>query len=161
LEGFRMIRRDMKLGSAPITPHEFSVSLKRYLTNGADVTEGNVEEILRKLVEQGRLETHRDYYQLAGEGDVVRNVLRRIVREKLIESGTEFHESEGRFVTPDFEIGFFGDTFHGKAIIVVDDKAEEKRILGSIGEKERARLRLQEANGRLSFLPVDRLSDVL
>ncbi len=161
IEAFSMIRRDMKLGAAPITPHEFSVSLKRYLTNGADVTEGNVEEILRKLVEKGRLETHRDYYQLKGEGDVVRNALRRMICEKLIESGTQFREDGGRFVTPAVEIGFFGERFKGKAIIIVDDKAEEKRILSSLGEHERARLRLLEANGMLSFVPIDRLSDVL
>ncbi len=161
IESFAMIRRDMKLGKSPITPHEFSVSLKRYLTNGADVTEGNVEEILKKLVRAGRLETHRDYYQLKGEGDVVQNVLRRIIREKLIESGTQFTEREGKFVTKDFELGFFGETFTGKGIIVVDAKADEKRLLEGMSQAERARFRVQESNGILSFVPVDRLSDVL
>jgi hypothetical protein len=161
LESFRMIRNDMKLSSSPITPHEFSISLKRYLTNGADVTDGNVEEILKKLVGSGKLENHRDYYQLKGEGDVVRNVLRRMVREKLIESGTQFRENCGRFVTKDFEIGFFGETFSKKGIIVVDDKAEEKRILDSLSENERARFRILQSNGMLSFVSIDRLSDVL
>jgi DNA-binding PadR family transcriptional regulator len=161
IESFRMIRNDMKLGDSPITPQEFTVSLKRYLTNGADVTEGNVEEILKKLVKSGRLETHRDYYQLKGEGDVVRNALRRMMREKLIESGTMFREVEGRFVTKDFELGFFGEKFTKKAVIIVDDKSEEKRILGSMDEAERARLRIMESNDMISFVPIDRLSDVL
>ncbi len=161
LETFRMIRSDMKLGQSPITPHEFSVSLKRYLTNGADVTEGNVEEILKTLVRRGCLETHRDYYQLKGEGDVVRNVLRRMVREKLIESGTPFSEEGERFVTKDFDIGFFGEEFRKKAIIVVDDKGEEKRILGRLSEAERARLRIMQSNDMVSFVPIDRLSDAL
>jgi hypothetical protein len=161
LESFAMIRREMKLGKSPITPHEFTVSLKRYLTNGADVTEGNVEEILKKLVNAGRLEAHRDYYQLAGEGDIVRNALRRMVREKLIESGTPFRESEGKFVTKDYEIGFFGEVFTGKGIIVVDDKTEEKRILEKMSEAERARFRIQQSNGIISFVPIDQLSDVL
>ncbi|MCI0503537.1 hypothetical protein L0Y65_02390 [Candidatus Micrarchaeota archaeon] len=161
MESFAVIRKDMKLGKSPITPHEFSVSLKRYLTNGADVTEGNVEEILKKLVDSGRLENHRDYYQMKGEGDVVRNVLRRMVREKLIESGTPFREDAGKFITKDFEIGFFGERFAGKGIIVVDDKAEEKGILERMSESERARFRIQQSNGMISFVPIDRLSDVL
>ena len=161
LESFSAVRKDMKLGKAPLTLHEFSVSLKRYLTNGADVTEGNVEEILKKLVSAGELETHRDYYQLKGEGDVVRNTLRRMVREKLIESGTPFREEADKFVTKDFELGFVGEVFRGKGVIIVDDKAEEKRILDGMSESERARFRIQQSNGMISFVPIDRLSDVL
>jgi len=161
MESFRAIRKDMKLGASPVSPHEFSVSLKRYLTNGADVTEGNVEEVLKKLVNIGRLENHRDYYQPKGEGDVVRNVLRRMVREKLIENGVLFKERSGKFVTKDFEIGFFDDQFEKKGIIVVDDKTEEKRILDSLNEPERARIRLLQSNDMLVFVPIDRLSDVL
>jgi hypothetical protein len=161
LESFSMIRKDMKLGKSPLSLHEFSVSLKRYLTNGADVTEGNVEEILKKLVGAGRLETHRDYYQLKGEGVVMRNVLRRMVREKLIESGTPFREEGDKFVTKDFELGFVGEVFRGKGVIIVDDKAEEKRILDGMSESERARFRIQQSNGMISFVPIDRLSDVL
>ncbi|MEW6749163.1 MAG: hypothetical protein AB1295_05640 [Candidatus Micrarchaeota archaeon] len=161
MESFRAIRDDMKLGSSPVTPHEFGVSLKRYLTNGADVTEGNVEEILKKLVKHGRLEYHRDYYQQKGEGDVIRNVLRRMVREKLIENGVLFKEKGGKFETKDFEIGFFGDKFDKKGIVVVDDKTEENRIIASMGEAERARVRLLQANDMLVIVPIDRLSDVL
>jgi hypothetical protein len=161
LESFKMIRSDMKLGSSPITPHEFSVSLKRYLTNGADVTDGNVEEVLKKLVKLGSLEAHRDYYQLKGEGDVARNVLRRMVREKLIEGGVPFRDQEGKFATKDFEIGFYGDDFKGKGIVVVDDKEEEKRINQGLSEAERARLRILQSNDMLVFVSIDKLSDVL
>ncbi|MFN7991912.1 MAG: hypothetical protein U0R44_07195 [Candidatus Micrarchaeia archaeon] len=161
IESFQGIREDMKIGKAPITPQEFTVSLKRYLTNGADVTEGNVEEILKKLAKANLLETHRDYYQLKGEGDVKKNTLRRMIREKLIESGTMFRESEGKFITKDFEIGFFGSRFGGKGVIVVDDKAEEKQLLAGLSESERARIRLMQANDMLSFVQIDRLSDIL
>jgi DNA-binding PadR family transcriptional regulator len=161
LESFRMIRNDMKLSKSPITPHEFSVSLKRYLTNGADVTEGNVEEILKKLVKAGHLEAHRDYYQLKGEGDVVRNVLQRMVREKLIESGTPFKETGRKFITKDFEIGFFGEVFSGKGIIIVDDKFEEKRLLEKLSESERVRLKIMQSNDMISIIPITRLSDFL
>lgn len=161
LDSFKKIREDMKLGKTPITPHEFSVSLKRYLTNGADVTEGNVEELLKRLVQEGRLETHRDYYQLKGEGDVRKNVLRRMIREKLIESGVMFKEKGNRFVTKDYEIGFFGDKFSKKGIIVVDDAAETRRIMTNLSESERAKIIILESNGKIEFVPIDGLNDVL
>ncbi|MDD5171613.1 MAG: hypothetical protein PHF60_01100 [Candidatus ainarchaeum sp.] len=161
MESFKKIREDMDLAGSPITPQEFTISLKRYLTNGAEVTEGNVEEVLKKLVKAGRLECHRDYYQVKGEGDVKRNVLRRIIREKLIESGTMFKEVGSKFVTKDFEIGFFGDVFTGKAMVVVDDKAEERRIIDGLSETERSRLKIMQSNDMLTFVPIDRLSDVL
>lgn len=161
LESFVMIRKDMNLGNNPITAQEFTVSLKRYLTNGADVTEGNVEEILKKLIQAGRLESHRDYYQLRGEGPVKRNVLRRMIKEKLIESGMMFNESGDKFVTKDFEVGFFGDRFNKKALIVVDDKAEMNAILAGLDKSELARIRLMQANDKLQFVEIDRLGDIL
>ncbi len=161
LEGISKIREDMNLGQAPIAPSEFTIALKRYLTNGADITEGNVEEILKKLVSSGHLENHRDYYQLKNEGDVRKNVLRRMIREKLIESGTQFKESKGNFTTKDFEIGFFGDKFTKKGLLIVDDKLETKRILAALDESARARLKIMQSNGLLSFVPIDRLGDFL
>lgn len=161
LEAFRSVRSDMKLSGNPITPQEFSVGLKRYLTNGADITEGNVEEILKRLEKAGYLESHRDYYQLKGEGDVRGNVLRRIIRENLIEGGTQFQEREGKFVTKDFEIGFFGDTFSKKGLIIVDDKAEIGRIMSSLTEREQARLRIMQSNQTIEFVPIDKLSSML
>jgi hypothetical protein len=161
LESYKSVRRDMKLEGVPITPQEFSVGLKRYLTNGADITEGNVEEILKKLEKAGALESHRDYYQIKGEGDVRGNVLRRIIRENLIESGTPFQEIDGKFVTKDYEIGFFGDSFAKKGIIIVDDKSEVKRILSSLTEREQARIRIMQSNATIEFVPIDRLSDML
>lgn len=161
LECFKKIRHDMHLGTSPITGHEFTVSLKRYLTNGADVTEGNVEEILNRLVKSGYLTTHRDYYQLEGEGDVKRNVLRRIIREKLIESGTTFKEQGNKFILKDSEIGFFGEKFSKKAIIVVDNESELKLILSSLGDRERASIKIAQTNDTISFVTIDKLSGLL
>jgi hypothetical protein len=161
MESFSSVRKDMKLQGVPITAQEFSVGLKRYLTNGADITEGNVEEILKRLEKTGYLESHRDYYQLKGEGDVRGNVLRRIIRENLIESGTQFSEKDGKFITKDYEIGFFGDSFSKKGIIIVDDKAEIVRIISSLTEREQARMRIMQSNATIEFVPIDRLSDML
>ncbi len=161
VESFERIREDMNLGKSPITPHEFAISLKRYLTNGADVTEGNIEEILKKLVKGGHLEAYRDYYQRRGEGDAKRNVLRRMAREKLIESGTTFKDDGKKFVTKDYEIGFFGQKFNKKGIVVVSDRSEIKRIFNSLSSPEKSKLDIMRSNGTLKFVPIDQLSDVL
>ena len=161
VESFKKIRQDMNLGRSPITPQEFAMSLKRYLTNGADVTEGNVEEILKKLVDKGYLEGHRDYYQLKGEGDIKRNTLRRMARENLIESGTMFKDDGEKFITKDYEIGFFGQKFSKNGIIVVDDKSEIKRIIDSLSGPERSKMKILQANGKIKFVPIGELSDVL
>ncbi len=161
VESFERIREDMNLGKSPITPHEFSISLKRYLTNGADVTEGNIEEILKKLVKGGHLEGYRDYYQRRGEGDAKRNALRRMAREKLIESGTTFKDDGQKFVTKDFEIGFFGQKFNKKGIVVVSDRSEIKRIFDSLSGPEKSKLEILRSNGMIRFVPIDQLNDVL
>jgi hypothetical protein len=161
LEAFKSARTELHLANEPITPHEFSIELKRHITNGADVTEGNIETILKSLVKSGRLESHREYYQLKGEGNVKLNVLRRMVKEKLIEDGIEFTESGHKFVTKDHEIGFLGDKFVKKAIIVVDSDSEIKDLVGRMNDSEKAMLRIKQANDLLVFVPIDRLGGAL
>lgn len=161
LEAFKGAREALHLPAAPITAHEFGVELRRRFTNGADVTEGNVEGILKSLVNAGRLEAHREYYQLAGEGDARVNALRRMVREKLIENGIAFREAGRKFVTKDYEIGLFGENFTKKAIVVVDSDSEVNSILRRMSEPDKALLRIRQANDMLSFVPIDRLGGAL
>ncbi len=158
---FREVRKDIKIGKSPITAKEFEMAMKRYITKGADVTEGNIEEMLKKLVNKGILESHRQYYQFAGEGDVKENVLLRMIRENLIENGIAFRTAHNRFVTKDYEIGLFGEKFDKKAIIVVDDENEIRKIISGLSDDERAKLRIKEANGLVTFVPIDRLGMIL
>ncbi len=161
LEAFRMVRRDIKIGNSPITAHEFEMALKRYVTKGADVTEGNVEELLRRLVEQGMLESYRNYYQFTGEGDIKKKVLLRMAREILIENGIPFKQKKEKFVAKDYEVGLFGADFEKKAIVVVDREEEVSKIIASLDDRERSKVRIREANGMLTFVPIDRLGEVL
>jgi len=161
LEAFRMVRRDIKIGNSPITAHEFEMALKRYVTKGADVTEGNVEEVLRRLMEQGVLESYRHYYQFSGEGDIKKKVLLRMAREALIENGIAFKYTKEKFVTKDYEVGLFGAKFEKKAIVVVDKEDDVSRIISSLDGRERSKIRIMEANGMLTFVPIDRLGEVL
>lgn len=161
LDSFRSVREELGIGSSPITAHEFAVALKRHVTDGADVTEGNVEEILQNLVKRGYLESHRQYYQLKGKGDIRRNAVVRMIRDKLIESGIKFKAKGKHFITEHFEIGFFGDKFSKKAIVVVEDRHELDSIYSSLSRKQVAEVKLKLANGVLQFITVDRLEDVL
>lgn len=155
------IREEMQLGKSPITTHEFSIALKRFVTNGADVTAGNVDEILSKLSIAGSIDTHRGYYQLRGEGDVKRNTLLRMIREKLIENGIKFSALKDKFVTKDYEIGFFGNNFKKKALLIVDNDREIEKITSSLDGKARAALRIKQSNGMINFVPISKLGEYL
>ncbi len=158
---FRDVRRDIKIGKSPITAKEFEIAVKRYITKGADVTEGNIEEMLKKLVNKGTLESYKQYYQFAGEGNIKEAVLLRMIREELIENGISFRTSKNKFVTKDYQIGLYGEKFDGKALIIVDDENEIKKIMDSLSREERAKLRIKEANGLVTFVPIERLGMVL
>lgn len=161
LAAFKSVRKDLGIGNNPITAHEFSIALKRYVTEGADVTEGNVEEIMQRLVSKGFLESHRQYYQLKGEGDVRKNSIMRRVRDRLIEAGMSFKIRGKKFVTESSEIGFFREKFAKNAIVVVEDQQELDSIFMSLSQKELAALQVKMANGIIKFVTVDRLDDVL
>jgi hypothetical protein len=161
IEAFGIIRAELGLGKSPITAHEFSIALKRQVTDGADVTEGNVEEILQLLAKKGELKSHRQHYQLKGEGDVRQNTLVRMIRDQLIESGIKFRKSGSQFITEHYEVGFFGNKFSKKAFVVVESQDELDSIYSSLDKKELAKLKLRVANGKLRFVKIDRLKDVI
>ena len=161
LEAFKTIREDIGIGKSPITAQEYAISLKKYVTDGAEVTEGNVEELLKALMKKGCLTNYKRYFQLKGEGDARKNAMTREIREALIESGTEFSFKKDRFITKDFEIGFYGSDFKRKALIVIEGKQELREIFSGLSEKERAYLRLQEFNGLIEFVPLSKLGERL
>jgi len=161
VRAFKYIRRDIKIGKSPISAKEFEIAIKRYLTKGADVTEGNIDEMLKRLVDKGVLETYRHHYQFVGEGDVRKNTLMRMVREKLIEHGISFKSTKNKFITKDCEIGMFGEKFDDKALIVVDDVNDIKKIMNGLSDEEKTKIRIKESNGLITFVPIDELGMVL
>jgi hypothetical protein len=161
IESFKSIRSELGIGKNPITAHEFSIALKRHVTDGADVTEGNVEEILQHLVKSNHLQSHRQYYQLKGEGDIRKNALVRMIRDMLIEAGINFKMKGKRFVSEHYEIGFFGDKFNKKAMIIVEDNKELDSIMNSLSKAQLAQIKIMISNGILQFVTIDRLENVL
>ncbi|MEM2949125.1 MAG: hypothetical protein QXT05_01870 [Candidatus Bilamarchaeaceae archaeon] len=161
MSAIEKIREDTKLRKYPITVSEFEIALKRYITNGADVSEGNVEEILRKLVYDGLLEQYNGYYQPVGEGRIKEKALLRTIREHLIANGIMFKEVGNKFTTKDFDIGLYGEKYDRKTIIVVENDDEIERIMNSLGERERVELRIKQANGLITFTKINRLGEIL
>ncbi len=158
---FRKTRKGMKLGNAPLNAQEFSVAVKRYITNGAEITGGNLDELLSSLEKKGLVEGHLGYYQLKGEGSIKNNSLRRMIKEKLIENGIRFKEKKGKFVTRDYEIGLFDSSFSKKAYVVVDDAAEVMSLMNSLSEKKKTEMILKQSNGILTFVPIRELGEYL
>jgi predicted transcriptional regulator len=158
---FKSARKELGIGHSPITAHEYSVALKRFVTDGADVTDGNVEEILQRLVHKGFLESYRQHYQLKGEGDVKRNAMVRMIRDRLIQAGVAFRMRGRHFITDRMEIGFFGDTFTKNAAAVIEDQREMSSILDAMDAKSLAALRIRMANGTFRFITLEQLDEVL
>jgi len=161
LEAISKIRKDTKLRKYPITVTEFEIAIKRYITNGADITDGNVEEILRKLTKEGLVEHYGEYYQLTGEGNIREKALLRIIRENLIENGMPFKESGKKFVTKDFEIGLYGEDYEKKAIVVMENEEEIEKIMKVVDDDKAVQLRIKEANGLVTFIPIKKIGEVL
>ncbi len=158
---FKKSRSDFGLGKSPITQQEFLFSLRRYVTKGADITEGNLESILKQLIKEKKIEGYKDYYQLPNEGSLKDNYLRRRIKDTLIEHGLEFDERGGKFICNDFEIGFFGDKFSKRSIIVFDDRLEIKETLSALEQSELSKLQLKIANNLTKLVPIDELGETL
>jgi hypothetical protein len=159
-EVFLRTRKDLGI-SGPLTVNEYGFGLKRYVTEGAEITEGNVEQVLKHLCKRGLLECHEGFYQLKGEGDVKKNVLKRIIRDELIKKGICFDAVNDKFITKHYEIGFLGNHFEKKAFIVFDNEEEIKATLARLDERTKAIIALKQFNGMIEFVTKDRLEEVL
>ena len=160
IELFKLTRKELGI-NGPITAQEFGFIMKRHFTEGADVTEGNIEELLKELEKEGLTQHKRGYYQLRGDGNLDRNVMQRIIREKLIEKGINFTLKNDRFFTANYEIAFLGSGRLDKAIIVYDNEGDFKKWFNALTEKDRAATRIKRFNGSLNFISIDRIEEVL
>ena len=157
---FKLARQELSI-TGPLTVQEFSFILKRNFTEGADITEGNVEEILKELGAHDIIQHKRGYYQLKDDGDLVKNVMVRVIREKLIERGINFTLKNNMFFTTSYQICLLGNKISDKAIFVYDNETEFKNWFDSLSEKERAAIKIKKFNGSLIFSSLDKIDDVL
>lgn len=155
-------RKDLGV-DGPITSSEFAISLKKYITQGAEVTEGNVEELLKELEKDGKVEHYLDYYQPKGEGDIKKNSAKRRIRDVLIEKGVDFKFKKDKFIIKQFEIGFLGSKFSGtkKSVIVFENQNESDRYFKNLEGKNLAVVRMKQFNGIIETTTLDHLEGLL
>ena len=157
LDAIRKIKRDAKLGDYPITIGEFEIALKRYITHDAEVTEGNIEEILQRLVKKGKVENYKEYYDITS-GNIKEKALLREIEEDLIEEGIPFKEIKGGFSTKDYDVVLAGYSIgEKKTIVIFENEQKIKEFEKSLSEKERAKTKIKIANNLLVLTTIDKL----
>lgn len=144
----------------PLYAKEIALGLKCF-TGGMDVTEGNVEALMKRLEAKGLATSHLGLYGLPSWGDQRQNALRRMVRDKLVQNGIEFSETKAGFRCRDWEIIFPPAQPSRDSIMVFGDREEKREFLSSLEGRERASLGLRIANGILRLRTLDELDELL
>ncbi|MFA5049520.1 MAG: hypothetical protein WC501_00775 [Candidatus Micrarchaeia archaeon] len=146
-----------------ITPKEFSLSLKKYITDGYDVLDGNAEAVLKYFEKKGYLCSYKSYYSLNEKQDIQRIVMNRLIREKLIENGVSFLIKNEVFQTKNYLL-VFGPRFpktEKKTILVFENSKMVSDYLESLGQKQGAETAIKIRNNTLLFLGLEELADYL
>lgn len=144
----------------PLSIREIGFGLK-YLTEGLEVNEGNVEAIMKKLEEKNVVKSYFGFYELAEWGDPKFNALRRIVRDKLIQNGIEFTEIPNGFEYEGKQIIFNLEKAKGEVMVVFERSEEIRTYLSSLEEKTRAQIEIKIKNGILRLVTLDELDELI
>ncbi|MGB9719694.1 MAG: hypothetical protein ACPL06_03835 [Candidatus Anstonellales archaeon] len=157
---FRYVERHFGWKDVPLSVRDISWGIKEMIAEGMDVSEGNVEEILKKLEKKGVVESYAGYYQMHGAGDIKTNVLKRMIRDVLVERGIAFREGDGVFKTDNWKIGPPRSEIGKNEMIVVFDENEKREFMRSLGELE-PKIRLKMGNGIVKLVTLDELREIL
>jgi len=145
----------------PVTLNELAYSIRKNVTDGADVLDGDLEAILKALEARGVVEREGDYYQLKGWGDVKTNVLMRRIRDHLVKNGVKFKEKKKGFDIGSALISAQYNDMNEKLILVFDGEEDVRRFMNSLKGTERARLEVKKANDRIRLVSIDSLEEIL
>lgn len=145
----------------PVRINELAYSVRKHITDGADILDGDLETILKKMEEKKLVDRFGDYYQLSGWGDVKKNVLMRRVRDILVTNGIRFREGKAGF-----DVGtavLSGDYFDSekKLVVVFDGEEDIRKFTGTLKGAERARLEVKKANDMVKLVSIERLEEIL
>ena len=145
----------------PVHFTEIVHSVKKNITDGADIFDGDLDAILRRLEEKGEVESYGDYYQLKGWGDVKDNTIRRQLRDKLVVAGERFTEEADGFRTDDYFISTKYLDKKGHLIVVFENEQDRRSFLKSLPPKERAMVDLKMENDLVRMTTLEGLDDML
>lgn len=157
---FRYVEKRFGWKNVPLTVKDVAWGVKEVISEGMDVSEGNVEEILKKLEKKGEVEGYGGYYQIKGAGDIKMNVLKRMIRDILVEKGIDFKESGEVFNTDDWKIGPPREKIGKNEMIVVFDEKEKREFMRGLGEME-PKIRLKIGNGVVKIVTIEKLEEIL
>ena len=161
LECFEYVQNRFGWEHVPIKLNELAYSVRKNVTDGADVLDGDLEAILKTLEGKEIVERYGDYYQLRGWGEVKRNVLMREARDILVKNGVRFKETKKGFDIGSALISSEYVDLKGKLILVFDGEEDVRRFMSALKGVERARLEVKKRNDMLKLVPIDRLEEIL
>ncbi len=145
----------------PIKLNEFAYSVRKNITDGAEVLDGDLEAMLKELEKKGKVERYGDYYQLSGWGDVKKNVLMREARDILVSRGIGFKETKKGFSIGSSLISADYIETDKKLILIFENEEDIRRFMKSLKGDERARLEVKKANDALNITTINRLEEIL
>ncbi len=145
----------------PVKLGEIAYSIRKNITDGADVLDGDLEAILKALESREIVERDGDYYQLAGWGNVKKNVLMRRIRDTLVKSGINFKETKKGFDIGSAIVSATYSEMNKKLILVFDGEEDMRRFMNSLKGNERARLEVKKTNDRIRLVALDQLEEIL
>lgn len=162
---FRLTRQDLGI-SGPLSSEEFAVGLRRRLTSGAEMLEGNLQSLLNEMVSRGLLSTHMNYYMPKGEGDIRQAVMNRLVKNKLMERGMQFSERGPVISTRDFDLLTKPSASALRAgskrlYIVFEDRSAIRHFMASLPASEAPRIDLRVRNNLLALVTLADLDEIL
>ncbi len=160
-ECFEHVQTKFGWEHVPIKLSELAYSVRKNVTDGADVLDGDLEAILKSLEGKGIVERYGDYYQLGGWGDVKTNVLMREVRDIIVKNGVRFKETKNGFDIGSAIISAEYADLKKKLILVFDGEEDLRRFMSALKGAERARLEIKKSNDLLKLVPIDQLEEIL
>lgn len=145
----------------PVSLKELMQSFKKNITNGADMYDGDVESLMKRMEERRLVEKHGDYYQLGGWGDLRKNVMKRKIRDALVVSGEKFREAWGGFELDRFIVSTEYFNTDKNLILVFEDEEEKRKFLEMMEPLSRAEIELKMENGKVTITTIEGLSEFI
>lgn len=161
IDAFIRFRNELNLGSGALSINEFALAIKKYITFGSDITEGNFELLIKSLENRNLIKGYLNYFILFEDGDPKNQAILRIIRDHLIQNGIDFNQKNGFFETSSFQIGSPSSKFTKNAIAVFSSSNEIRSYLNSLSSEFRSRIELKIQNGVLIFATLDNFEDYL
>lgn len=121
----------------------------------------SVEWALRKLIEENKVESYLNFYQLKGWGNVKKNVLRRLIRDLLISKGKNFNEINEGFKLDNYLISISPKESELENLVIFEHEGDKLEFLNSLSEKEKAELNLKIKNGKIRIITLKELDELL